>query len=83
MQSATLLRGSHPMTLLCLLALLYFLPTIVASNRGYEVAPILLLNLFFGWTVVGWFALLLWALLSPPVYRFDPTAYYPHGFWRR
>ena len=73
------------MIFLTILALLYFLPTILASNRGHDVAPILLLNLFFGWTVIGWWALLLWALLSPPAYRVYPmpVAYYPHEYWRR
>jgi hypothetical protein len=73
------------MTFLCLLALLYFLPTILASNRGHEVAPILLLNLFFGWTVIGWFALLFGISLSSPPYRVVPmpSAYYPNQHWRR
>jgi len=73
------------MIFLTIVALLYFLPTILASNRGHDVAPILLLNLFFGWTIIGWWALLLWALLSPPVYRVYPmpVAYYPHQYWRR
>jgi Superinfection immunity protein len=73
------------MTFLCLLALLYFLPTILASNRGLEVAPILLLNLFFGWTVIGWFALLVGILLSSPPCPMvpPPSAYYHDGYWRR
>ena len=71
------------MITLTVLALLYFLPTIVASNRGHGVAGVLLLNLFFGWTVIGWFALLLWALLSYPRYCVAPAAYYPHQYWRR
>jgi hypothetical protein len=74
------------MIFLTILALLYFLPTILAANRGHEVAPILLLNLFFGWTVIGWFALLLWALLSYPRYqvvRVPTPYYYPHDYWRR
>ena len=50
------------------LALLYFVPTIVAAHRGHHVTGILLLNLFFGWTGIGWFALLLWAILSTPRY---------------
>lgn len=55
---------------LAVISILYFLPTIVASNRGHGVAGVLLLNLFFGWTGIGWIALLLWALLStPPWYR--------------
>lgn len=71
------------MIFLSLLALLYFLPTILAAHRGHEVVGILLLNLFFGWTVLGWFAMLLWALLSPPGYRVIPVAYYPPNHWRR
>jgi hypothetical protein len=71
------------MITLSVLALLYFLPTIVAANRGHGVAGILLLNLFFGWTVIGWFAMLLWALLSYPGYRVVPVAYYPPDYWNR
>jgi Superinfection immunity protein len=70
---------------LSILALLYFLPTIVAANRGHGIAFILLLNLFFGWTGIGWFAMLLWALLSEPGYRYMrvPVNYYPNDTWRR
>jgi hypothetical protein len=79
------------MICLCVLGLLYFLPTIIASNRGHEVAGVLLLNLFFGWTGIGWIALLLWALLSyPPYYVYPPyvyrapVAYYdPRDYWRQ
>jgi len=70
------------MIILTILACLYFLPTIIAANRGHEVAGVLLLNLFFGWTIIGWFALLLWALLSYPAYRVVPVAYYPPNHWR-
>jgi hypothetical protein len=46
---------------------LYFLPTIIAmvrskSNRG----AILLLNLFLGWTFIGWIVSLVWALAAEP-----------------
>jgi hypothetical protein len=73
------------MLFITLLALLYFLPTIVAANRGHGIALILLLNLFFGWTVIGWFIMLVWALVSCPPYRPVPVAYYyyPPNPWRR
>jgi hypothetical protein len=73
------------MIFLTILAFLYFLPTIAAAHRGREITLVLLLNLFFGWTVIGWFALLLWALLSYPGYRVVrvPVAYYPGEYWRR
>jgi hypothetical protein len=70
------------MIFLALLALLYFLPTIVAASRGHDVAPILILNLFLGWTVLAWFAMLLWALLSLPPYYRHPY-YYNHPYYRR
>jgi hypothetical protein len=72
------------MLFITLLALLYFLPTIVAAHRGHAIALILLLNLFFGWTVIGWFVLLVWALVSCPYYHVVPVAYYyPPNPWRR
>jgi TM2 domain-containing membrane protein YozV len=70
-----------------LLVVLYFLPTIVASRRGHGIAGILVLNLLFGWTGIGWFAMLLWALLTPPRFAYVPVAYaYPgtqYGNWQR
>jgi Superinfection immunity protein len=77
------------MIFLSLLAFLYFLPTILAVRRGHEVAPVLLLNLFLGWTGIGWLILLLWAILSWPPYGYayppPPVAYYgyPPNYWRR
>ena len=69
---------------LAILVLLYFQPTIVASNRGHNVAGILLLNFFLGWTVIGWILMMLWALLSDPPYRvYYPAGYYPPDYWRR
>lgn len=63
---------------------LYFLPTIVAAQRGHGITGIFLLNFILGWTGIGWIALLLWALLSDPCscVRY-PAPYYPYGYWRR
>lgn len=68
------------MITLLFMTAMYFLPTIVAAHRGHGVAGILLLNLFFGWTVIGWAAMLLWALLTRPrcVIYGGATAY-PYG----
>jgi small-conductance mechanosensitive channel len=42
----------------------YFLPSVIAFSRGHQhSAPILLLNLFLGWTLVGWVAALVWAAM--------------------
>ena len=52
---------------------LYFLPAIVAAVRHtHNATGILLLNLFLGWTVIGWCVVLAMAFCSAPWY-----AYYP------
>jgi T4 superinfection immunity protein len=43
--------------------LFYFLPAILAFARNKrDTTSILLLNLFLGWTFVGWVIALVWAL---------------------
>jgi hypothetical protein len=47
-------------------AVVYFLPTIIASNRKHpNSGPILVLNLLAGWTFLGWIGALIWALTIP------------------
>jgi len=42
---------------------LYFLPAIIAFARGKrDAGAILVLNLFLGWTAIGWVIALVWAL---------------------
>lgn len=42
--------------------LVYFLPTFVAASRGHhQYEAILVLNLFLGWTFLGWVLALVWA----------------------
>jgi hypothetical protein len=42
--------------------LFYFLPTIIAMARSKrDVMAIFLLNLFLGWSVIGWIVALVWA----------------------
>lgn len=40
--------------------LLYFLPSIIGHNK-HGAGGIFLLNLFLGWTIVGWVAAMFWA----------------------
>jgi hypothetical protein len=63
------------MIFLTILALMYFLPTILAAHRGHGVAGIFLLNIFLGWTVIGWIALFVWSLASAPRYIVVPGYY--------
>lgn len=42
---------------------LYFLPTIIAVARGKKsILGIVLLNVFAGWTFIGWIVALVWSL---------------------
>ena len=68
-----------------LLIALYFAPTFIAFARGKRnTTPILLVNFFFGWTVVGW----IWALIASlstqavdlmPDYRQNRVDYWNRG----
>lgn len=40
----------------------YFLPALIAGYRGHKNAtPIFLVNLLFGWTIIGWIWPLIWS----------------------
>jgi hypothetical protein len=65
---------------------LYFLPAIIAAVRHtHNSTGILLLNLFLGWTMVGWLVALLMAIFSMPYYGpyCGPyrDSYYYHRGW--
>jgi hypothetical protein len=58
---------------------IHFLPTIIAALRhGRSVVGIFLLNLFLGWTVIGWVIALIWALTNEPrwAYSYPPPSGY-------
>ena len=41
----------------------YFLPSIIALIRSKrDITGIVLLNLFLGWTMIGWVVALIWAV---------------------
>ena len=43
----------------------YFIPAIVATHRSHpNQAPILVVNLLLGWTLVGWTVALAWSLVA-------------------
>jgi ABC-type sugar transport system permease subunit len=49
--------------LITLLSLFYFLPFAIAYNKKRANAgAIFALNLFLGWTLIGWVLALVWAL---------------------
>lgn len=51
--------------LIVLLLGIYFLPTLVANSRSHKnTVSIFLLNLFLGWTFLGWVAALIWSFTA-------------------
>lgn len=62
--------GTEWLLILPILLPLYFLPAIIAGARSHpNTTSIFLLNLFLGWTFLGWIASLIWsctAISKPP-----------------
>lgn len=54
------------MEFLILMTLLYFLPTVIAVVFRHEsdAVGIFLVNFLLGWTIIGWWVALIWALAS-------------------
>jgi hypothetical protein len=54
--------------------LLYFLPSLIGRDKKDALA-IFLVNLLFGWTLIGWVLALLWACASerPAQLRYAPA----------
>lgn len=53
---------SPPLALVMGCIVAYLLPAVVAATRNHSnSSAIMLLNLFFGWTVLGWFGALIWS----------------------
>jgi len=45
---------------------LYILPFCVAAARAHDSAvPIFVVNILFGWTIIGWLAAFAWAAMGP------------------
>ena len=56
-------NGKIALFLFCVGLLVYFVPFIVARSRAVNNVPqIFVLNLFLGWTLIGWVLALIWAL---------------------
>jgi len=56
------------MLYLLFFAVLYFIPTWVAKyHRHHNATAIFAVNLFLGWTFLGWVVALAWALTRPAV----------------
>ncbi len=57
---------------------IYFVPSLVAAARHTHIATgIFLLNLFLGWTGIGWIIAFIMALVSSPYYCHPYYWHYP------
>jgi len=49
--------------------MIYMLPSIIAYKRNHlNIACVVLVNIFFGWTLLGWLIALIWATSSHTTY---------------
>lgn len=65
--SLAVLHSSTEVSAILFLAIIviYFIPTVIAIARNRNnVYQIFLCNLFFGWTILGWSVVLLWAAMK-------------------
>lgn len=47
---------------LTLFTLVYFIPALIAGHRQHRNgAPLFIINLVAGWTLIGWFGCLAWS----------------------
>ncbi len=63
---------------------IYFIPSFIAfSRKDRNAVAILVLNLFLGWSLLGWLGSLIWALLDekqgPTPLTPYPYPYHPHA----
>lgn len=60
MDNTTVITGA---VILLFSAIIYFFPAIVAADRRLKnCASLFIINLFFGWTLIGWVICLAWSL---------------------
>lgn len=59
--------GNNPGMLFAVIAFLYFVPWFIAVFRKHRNAgSILVIDLFLGWTLIGWVVALAWAVKAVP-----------------
>jgi hypothetical protein len=60
-----MLGNTTSVILLALIVFLYLLPSLLAFARDHpSQRAITVLNVLFGWTLIGWILLFLWATLG-------------------
>ena len=76
--SSNILGGSILLVVFIVLGgAMYFTPSIVGTYRGHKsIAGIVILNLFLGWTLIGWVAALIWSATGE--IQTNPDSDLPH-----
>lgn len=60
-------------TVIAIILVLYIIPSIIAAARYHrQLGAIVVINLFLGWTLLGWVIALAWAFSATP-HRTDVT----------
>ena len=55
--------GLYELWIIMIICVFYFLASVIAyGRRTKRVCGIILLNLFLGWTFIGWVGALVWAV---------------------
>lgn len=47
-----------------LILALYIIPTVIAAVRHKNLGPVLVVNVFLGWTFIGWVVALVMAVMD-------------------
>jgi hypothetical protein len=59
--------GSAGFIIILAILAFYFLPSIIGKIRNCaHVGVIFAINFVFGWTILGWIAALIWAIVEKP-----------------
>lgn len=70
--------GAAGIVLLILVVIFYFLPSVIAGTRNANhQGAIFFINLLFGWTILGWIAALIWAIVEAPEVVANPWSAAP------
>ena len=72
------MHGNLPLGFtILLLIVFYFVPAVIAKQRDANNFGVIFgINLLFGWTVLGWIAALIWAIIEPTKMK---VTIKPHG----
>jgi len=61
-----MLGNTTSVIILVLIIALYMLPTLIAFGRDHpHRRAVTLLNILFGWTLLGWILVFVWAVATP------------------